>query len=216
MIFKASPWFWFVGRQCPCYGEPPYSWAGDAKCSSRAIHSRVIMWSSTIVGNVVRALGINHTLYSLGLAHFAITNALQRSFNLTSRFVILLCGEGSLSTTSLHAPYYDDATTSWVVPCIDDPRLPMRLIKQHHIIEGAWFGQDWTNGPSHIKIVVSKSITGWHKSRTFRPHIRVILGGDLNVVIFANLLATFMCICVGECPTFGRFSTSCIGNMVTN
>jgi hypothetical protein len=54
------------------------------------------------------------------------------------------------------------------------------------------------------------------KSRTFKPQIKVIMGIDLGAIIFVNLSTTFMCICVGECPTFGGFLTSCIGNMATN
>jgi hypothetical protein len=42
------------------------------------------------------------------------------------------------------------------------------------------------------------------------------MGVDSGVVIFVDLLATFMCICVGKCLTFGGFLASCIGNMATN
>jgi len=56
----------------------------------------------------------------------------------------------------------------------------------------------------------------WHRSRTFIPQIRVILGVNSNAIIFANLSITFMCICVGKCPTFGGLSASYIGNMETN
>jgi len=59
-------------------------------------------------------------------------------------------------------------------------------------------------------------ITSWHKSRTFQPQIRIILGIDSNVAIFVNLYATLMCICVEKCPTFGGFLASCINNMATN
>ncbi len=48
------------------------------------------------------------------------------------------------------------------------------------------------------------------------PHIEVILGVDLGVVISIDLVATHMCICVGKCPTFGGFLATCIGNMATN
>jgi hypothetical protein len=59
-------------------------------------------------------------------------------------------------------------------------------------------------------------ITDWHSSMTFKPQIKVILGVDLGVAIFANLSTTFMCICVGKSPTFGGFLANCIGNMATN
>ncbi len=65
-------------------------------------------------------------------------------------------------------------------------------------------------------MAVSRFITSLHRLGTFKPHIKVILGVDLGVVIFIHLVATFMCICVGECPMFGGFSASCIGNMATN
>jgi hypothetical protein len=90
----------------------------------------------------------------------------------------------------------------------------MCLTKQHYIVRGIGFGQDRTNGPSHIKMVVSRFITSLHKSRTFKP--RVILGIDSSATIFANQLAAFLCICVRECPTVGRFSTSYIGSMATH
>jgi hypothetical protein len=51
---------------------------------------------------------------------------------------------------------------------------------------------------------------------TFKPWIKVILGINSSAAIFVNLLLTFMCICVGECSTFGGLSASCIGNMTTN
>jgi hypothetical protein len=40
----------------------------------------------------------------------------------------------------------------------------------------------------------------------------VILGFDSGVAIFTNLSTAFMRICVGKCPTFGRFVATCIGN----
>ncbi len=60
------------------------------------------------------------------------------------------------------------------------------------------------------------SITSEHRPRFFRPHIRVILRVDSSVTIFTNLSVTFMCICVGECPTFGGFLASYIGSMAAN
>jgi hypothetical protein len=42
------------------------------------------------------------------------------------------------------------------------------------------------------------------------------MGVDSGATIFADLSATFMCICVGECPTFGGFLASYISNMATN
>jgi hypothetical protein len=42
------------------------------------------------------------------------------------------------------------------------------------------------------------------------------MGVDLNVTIIVYLSITFMCICVGKCPTFGGFLASSIGNMATN
>jgi hypothetical protein len=65
-------------------------------------------------------------------------------------------------------------------------------------------------------MAMSRFIIGWHRSWTFKPHIRVIIIIDLGVAIFVDLLAALMCICVGECPTFGGFSASCISNMATN
>ncbi len=54
-------------------------------------------------------------------------------------------------------------------------------------------------------MVVSRFIIGWHKSRTFKPYIRVILGVDSGVAIFVDLSSTFMCICVGKFIAFGGF-----------
>jgi hypothetical protein len=53
-------------------------------------------------------------------------------------------------------------------------------------------------------------------SGTFRPQIKVILGINSSAAIFVDLLIAFMCICVGECSTFGGLLVSCIGNMATN
>jgi hypothetical protein len=60
----------------------------------------------------------------------------------------------------------------------------MCLTKQHYIVRGIEFGQDWTNGPGHIKMAVSRFITSLHMSRTFKPW--VILGIDLSATIFAK------------------------------
>jgi hypothetical protein len=65
-------------------------------------------------------------------------------------------------------------------------------------------------------MVVLGFITNFHRLWTFKPHIKVILGVDLGVVILVDLATTLMCICVGECPTFGGFLANCIGNMATN
>jgi hypothetical protein len=54
--------------------NPSYSWTRDVKCPSWVIHSGFIMWSCTIMGNVVKTSGINQTLYSLGLAHLPSPN----------------------------------------------------------------------------------------------------------------------------------------------
>jgi hypothetical protein len=70
--------------------------------------------------------------------------------------------------------------------------------------------------PGDIMMVMLVFITSLHRLGTFRPHIKVILGVDSSVVIFVDLAVTLMCICVGECPTFGGFLASCIGNMATN
>jgi hypothetical protein len=42
------------------------------------------------------------------------------------------------------------------------------------------------------------------------------LATNLGAAIFTNHSVTLMCICVKECPTFGGFSISYIGNMATN
>ncbi len=49
-----------------------------------------------------------------------------------------------------------------------------------------------------------------------KPQIKVILGINLSAIIFVDLLIAFMCICVGECSTFGGLSAGYIGNMATN
>ncbi len=131
-------------------------------------------------------------------------------------YVVLLCGKGSSNLLSFHAPYYDVVTTFWVIAYIGYLRLPTCLTKQHHIVEGARFGQDQTSVLGHIKMAMSRFIAGWHMSGTFRPQINVILGINSNAAIFVNLLIALLCICVGECSTFGGLLASCFGNMVTN
>jgi hypothetical protein len=87
----------------------------------------------------------------------------------------------------------------------------MCLTKQHYIVRGIGFGQDWTSEPGHIKMAMLGFITSLHMSRTFKPW--VILGIDSSATIFAKKLVTFMCICVGECPIIGRFLVDYIGSM---
>jgi hypothetical protein len=53
-------------------------------------------------------------------------------------------------------------------------------------------------------------------SRTFISHIKVILGVNLGATIFVNLSIAFICICVGNYPTFGGFLVNCIGITAIN
>jgi hypothetical protein len=55
------------------------------------------------------------------------------------------------------------------VAAIGDLGLPTCFAKQHHIAIGTRFGQDYTSGPSHIKMAMLGFIIGWHKSWTFKP-----------------------------------------------
>jgi len=89
-------------------------------------------------------------------------------------------------------------------------------MEQHHIVGGTRFGLDRSKGPSHFKMAMFEFIIGWHRSRTFKPQISVILGVDSSAALFTNLSTTFMCICVKECATFGGFLASYIDNMATN
>jgi len=65
-------------------------------------------------------------------------------------------------------------------------------------------------------MVVLGFIISWHRSGTFKPYIRVILGVDSGVVIFVDLSSALMCICVGNFLTFGGFLANCTSSMATN
>jgi hypothetical protein len=65
-------------------------------------------------------------------------------------------------------------------------------------------------------MAMSRSFIGKHRSRFFKFQITIFLGIDLFVAIFANHTNALVCIHVGECPTFGGFSVSYVGNMTPN
>jgi hypothetical protein len=81
----------------------------------------------------------------------------------------------------------------------------MCLTKQHHIIGGTRFGQDWTSGLGHIKIAMSRLITSWHRSGIFRPQFKVILG-KIQVLQYLQIFQLHSCACVLEnVPPLGDF-----------
>lgn len=79
----------------------------------------------------------------------------------------------------------------------------MCLTKQHYIVKGIGFGQDWTNGLSHIKMVMSGFITSLHRSRTFKPWVFWEL---IRVLQYLQTIQIHSCAYVLEnVPSLGDF-----------
>ncbi len=73
-----------------------------------------------------------------------------------------------------------------------------------------WTGSNqwtWSYKDGRVKVYHRRA-----QIKDFQTQIMVILGFDSGVAIFTNLSTAFMRICVGKCPTFGRFVATCIGN----